>query len=217
MKKPTTFPLDRLRREKIEATQDPATNVVIAQLLALEAELGDPSDVLNTERAQSEYYGTKQRIAMTITGLQPDAGYQRDLIRRGALGELLVLATDAEVAIKTELDGCPDWRTHASGADRDREWGHQQTLSASLKALSIGVNTENGSPGLPGPLRDRLTVACPHCENATLQWYASIPVLEARIADLDARIATRAAEIARHHAVAAELLGDTTSVTTSKA
>jgi len=115
-------------------------------------------------------------------------------LRRVALVRDRLLA--AKATIEEQTAAAPDHRLIADSHLRDKEWGRQEALAASLRAIQDGVEYLNGAPCLPGPLRALLTDTCPHCGDVKLSWQGPLPAVEKKIAESAGRIAEQQAQLA---------------------
>jgi hypothetical protein len=148
----------------------------------------------------------KNLLAIRISGLLNCREDKHSLKLAEALrARPIIIAAQAE--IDRQIADADDWRTIGDARARDKEWGRQQTLIASKRALVIGVEYFSGCPAVPAPLRVIFGETILPDGRRFAVWHGSLSEIDAEIARRTPIVDARKAECARLHAVAAELLG----------
>lgn len=160
---------------------------MVTKLQEQDAALGSARDVLNTAHAQAEFFTKKQALARVISGLRngpSDLEKPLKLLTEAQEHRAAVLAKQAE--IEQAIKESPDWREIHDARERDREHDRQQQLALSLQLLRDG-----GLLRAPG------------------QAYDQLRDIDARIDELQQRIAAIRVTLAAHMQQAEALLGVT--------
>ena len=118
------------------------------------------------------------------------------------------IVADAQDQIERLIAEQPDWRTIADTRERNREWGRQQELLASRKALLRGVEYFGGVPAVPNAAKRILGVVVEPDGREVPNWYGALPEIDSRIAALTDRRARAQLSLDGWVKVAEQLLGE---------
>lgn len=155
---------------------------LVARLQAHQASLGDGRDVLQTPRAQEEFYNKKVLIARTLSGLRDARDEREKALPKLALAEeQRAKVLDAQSKIEQLIAEQPDWRTIADSRSRDREWARQQDLFASRRALINGCEYFSGIPAVPNALKKILGAVIESDGREVPYWYGTLADVEAQV------------------------------------
>jgi hypothetical protein len=134
---------------------------------------------------QAAYWRTFDTIQRTISGLKND-DLNKPLAHLAEREEHRAAVLKKQASLEEEIAAAQDWRTFADAHARDREFDRQQTLRMQLQMLHEG--TLLIAPGIAaGRLSD----------------------IDARIAELQQKIAILRARLASHVQAAEQLLAET--------
>jgi hypothetical protein len=190
------------------------TDAELLQLLQrARAAQADPRSLVLSEIDRRTYDGILARLDGAIQGMRnalnaleiPTARVAEWRPRRERM-----LA--AKAVLEKQRDAAGDWRTVKDSRARDGAWARQEAITASLKAIRVGVEYFNGEPAVPAPLAALLMDTCPsgdlcpHGRKGVLQWHGSLPAIEEQIAEAQQRISHAHAHLAHYRAEALNLL-----------
>jgi hypothetical protein len=180
---------------------------LITALQQLDASLGTGGDVLNTPDAQARFWSEKRAIAAAITGLRNGPADLEKPTRLCAEWEAKhKRVIDAQAEIERLIESQPDWREIRDRATRDREWGRQQDLLASRRALTHGVEYFAGVPAVPNALKSLLGVTVDFEGRHVPNWYGTVDDIAGQVAKWRSRRDAAQSALASHVATAEALL-----------
>lgn len=165
---------------------------LVTKLQSAHAARQDPLDIPRTwtQRQVEAYVAETARMAATLSALRNiDTDLAKPLAQRAddEAQRPLTLAKQAE--LEQQIADAPDWRNFLDGRDRDREYNRQQGLRLQLRLLQEGRLL--CAPGVT---------------------YRPLTDIDARIAELSAKIEALRATHDAHVQAAEALLGEAATV-----
>jgi hypothetical protein len=180
----------------------------VSRLKQLQTDLGDARDVVLTPRAQEEFYGKQAALARTISTLINASDLDEPAAHVADAEEKHAIVLRAQADIERQIEASPDWRTIEDSRSRDREWGRQQDLLASRRAITHGVEYMSGHACVPLALRALLGVVTDANGREMPVWYGSLPEIEQDLARWTSRRQSAQSALDAAVAEAERLLGE---------
>jgi hypothetical protein len=181
----------------------------VAKLRQMDRDHGGTFGDLNTDNEKTAWHTRSNQLMVTISGLLNTAGDDKWTVKLVDAEARRKIVTDAQATIDQLIADAEDWRTIPDARTRDLEWGRQETLKASKKALLNGVEYFNGYPAVPNPLRVIFGVIVDAQGRSSSPWYGSLPEIDEEIARLKPVCDERRQAFEQHLKMAQQLLGET--------